>query len=438
VQKTPDATRSRPLHWFVRGGTISAPGREPVPLGVEPVTIGRDPSATIALDDPEVSSFHCELRASQHGVTLRDLGSKNGTWVSSIRVEEASLTAACTVQVGQSELVFQPSSAKSRVDVGFDENFGPIVGSSPPMRRLYQALRAVAPTELSVLILGETGTGKELAAQAIHEQSSRAKGPFVVIDCGSLPSGLAESLLFGHEKGSFTGAIARKLGAFAEANGGTLFLDELGELPGELQPKLLRAVAERTVKRVGAAAYEPIDVRVVAATRRDLRREMNAGRFRSDLFFRLAQVRVELPPLRDRRDDIPAIVRRACERAGHPERTEMAISEIARRFQGYDWPGNVRELVNVASVLSALGDASNLDCLELVLPLEGRAVEASSSPATPFAEAKRASVVAFERQYFAELLRATGGNVSEMARRSGMERHHVRAFLRKLGLTGEA
>jgi DNA-binding NtrC family response regulator len=436
VQKTPDITRARPLHWFVRGGTVSVAGGAEVVVSLDPVTIGREPSSTIALDDPEVSAAHCELRAGQHGVLLRDLGSKNGTFVGVARVDEVSLTGPCTIRVGQTNLTFAPASDKSRVDVGFDESFGPLVGSSPKMRRLYQALRAVAPTELSVLVLGETGTGKELVAQALHESSARKNGPFVVVDCGSLPGSLAESLLFGHEKGAFTGAIARRGGAFAEANGGTLFLDELGELPEDVQPKLLRAAAERTVKRVGAASYEPIDVRVIAATRRDLRREMNAGRFRSDLFFRLAQVRVELPALRERREDIPAIVRRICDRLKKPEAAGAIVAEVERRFGHYDWPGNVRELVNVASVLAALGAVP--EAVDLILPLEGRGAEPATDaapPATQFSEAKRAAVLAFERQYFVELQKAASGNVSEMARRSGMERHHVRAFLKKLGLT---
>ena len=431
-----EITRARPLHWFVRGGTITAPGAAPLTVGLDPITVGRDASSTIVLDDPEVSAAHCELRAGQHGVSLRDLGSKNGTFVGVARVDEAHLTGPCTVRVGQSDLVFAPASDKSRVDVGFDESFGPLVGSSAKMRRLYQALRAVAPTELSVLVLGETGTGKELVAQAIHEASARKNGPFVVVDCGSLPAGLAESLLFGHEKGAFTGAVGRRIGAFAEANGGTLFLDELGELPEEVQPKLLRASAERTVKRVGGSHYEPIDVRVIAATRRDLRREMNAGRFRSDLFFRLAQVRVELPALRERREDVPAIVARVCERLKKPGVAAAITGEVERRFGSYDWPGNVRELVNVASVLAALGDVP--ESLGLVLPLEGSGEEADvgvTPPATQFSEAKRAAVLAFERQYFVDLMKAANANVSEMARRSGMERHHVRAFLKKLGLT---
>ncbi|MCU0685176.1 MAG: sigma 54-dependent Fis family transcriptional regulator, partial [Polyangiaceae bacterium] len=431
-----DATRARPLHWFVRGGTLTVAGGAAVAVGVEPITVGRDASASVTVDDPEVSALHCELRAGSYGVSLRDLGSKNGTFIGPVRVDEVSLTGPCTLRVGQTDLVFTPAQSKSRVELGFDESFGPIVGSSPPMRRLYQALSAVAPTELSVLVLGETGTGKELVAQALHEHSRRKNGPFVVVDCGAVPAGLAESLLFGHEKGSFTGAIGRKAGAFLEANGGTLFLDELGELPEEVQPKLLRAVAERSVKRVGASAYEPVDVRVVAATRRDLRREMNAGRFRSDLFFRLAQVRVELPPLRERREDVRALASRTCERVGRPERAAEVAEELARRFAHYDWPGNVRELVNVASVLATLAGSTDVDSLELLLPLEGRGAleQGGAPPATAFAEAKRAAVLHFERQYFADLFKATGGNISEMARRCGMERHHVRAFLRKLGL----
>ena len=440
LRRVSDVTRARPLQWFVKGGTLQTPSGQTVPVGVDPVTIGRDGSSTIVIDDPEVSAAHCELRAGQHGVALRDLGSKNGTYVGIVRVDEASLTGPCTLRVGTTELSFAPASDKARVDVGFDESFGPLVGSSPKMRRLYQTLRAVAATELSVLVLGETGTGKELVAQAIHEASPRKNGPFVVVDCGSVPASLAESLLFGHEKGSFTGATSRKIGALAEANGGTLFLDELGELPEEIQPKLLRAAAERTVKRVGGTGYEPIDVRIVAATRRDLRREMNAGRFRSDLFFRLAQLRIELPPLRDRKDDVPAIVRRACEKLKVADRADRVIAEIDQRLRHHDWPGNVRELVNVASVLAAIGDTAALEGLDLVLPLEGKATSETGStapPATAFAEAKRLAVTSFERQYFTELLRGTNGNVSEMARRSGMERHHVRAFLKRLGLSAE-
>jgi DNA-binding NtrC family response regulator len=246
-----------------------------------------------------------------------------------------------------------------------------------------------------------------------------------VLDCGSLPSGLAESLLFGHEKGAFTGATHRTEGVFGQANRGTVFLDELGELPVELQPRLLRAVAERTVKRVGSNAYEPLDVRVVCATRRDLRREVNAGRFREDLFFRIAQVRIELASLRERLEDIPLLVAHACGALGRADSAARVTSYIQARFPTYDWPGNVRELVNVASVLACLGDGAAHD----LLPIQSAPAEADSP--LQFVQAKRA----FEARYFRSLVDATGGNISEIARRCGLARHQVRAHLRKLGLT---
>ena len=321
---------------------------------------------------------------------------------------------------------------KSRVDVGFVDRFGGLVGSTPRMRRIFSVLERVAPTPLSVLILGETGTGKEVVARGIHDQSPRKDKPFVVVDCGSIPPTLAESILFGHEKGVFTGATERKKGALAEADTGTLFLDELGELPLDLQPKLLRALAERQVKRVGASAFEPMDVRVLAATRRDLSLEMNAGRFRSDLYFRIAQVRVELPPLRERTADLPQLVEEICLRAGKQEHAGTVLAWIEQRMGAHDWPGNVRELVNVASVAATLADTPEAidDVLTLARDDDGQPRAAQ----TAFTEAKRIAVAGFEREYFASLSRSAKGNVSEMARQSGMERHHVRAYLRKYGI----
>jgi DNA-binding NtrC family response regulator len=291
----------------------------------------------------------------------------------------------------------------------------------------------VAPTPLSVLVVGETGTGKELAAKAIHDagHAGDAPRPFVVVDCGSIPPTLAESILFGHEKGAFTGASERRKGALAEADGGTLFLDELGELPLELQPKLLRALSEKQVRRVGGSVFEPIDVRVLAATRRDLGVEMNAGRFRSDLFFRIAQIRVELPPLRERLSDIPAIVDDVCRRAGRAEHTQAVLAWIEQRMASHDWPGNVRELVNVVSVAATLADEPSAIDDVLTLARDGEGLGGSRAATTAFGESKRAAVSAFERDYFSNLARRCKGNVSEMARQSGMERHHVRAYLRK-------
>ncbi len=428
-----DATRASTLQWFVRGGTLTVPGGKPVRINVEPVLIGRDPSCQVVVDDPEVSSIHCELRAEGTGVLVKDLGSRNGTFVGSVRIREAVLTAAASLSVGSTKLSFEPGDRKERVDVGFEESFGPLVGASPRMRHLFRLLAEIATTDLSMLINGETGCGKELVAHAVHEKGTRAKGPFVVVDCGSIPGPLAESLLFGHEKGAFTGANERRPGAFHEAHKGTIFLDELGELPVELQPKLLRALSEKQVKRVGAQHYEPVDVRVIAATRRDLGQAMNSGRFRSDLFFRIAQVRVEMPPLRDRREDIAPLVRSVCARINKAERADELVELVTTTLAQHDWPGNVRELVNVTSVAASL--PSGAESVAQLLPLErgnpsGDVVDFS----TPYGEAKRTAITSFEAKYFGDLFRATQGNVSEMARRSGMERHHIRPFLRKLGL----
>ncbi len=424
------STRARILHWFVRGGAVKKPDGTTVPVDVDPVVVGRDEGVQVVLADPEVSSIHCELRAINEGILVKDLGSTNGTFIGALRIREAVVTTTTEVTVGQSKLHLEPA-AKRRVDVGFADRFGPLVGTSPKMRRVFGILEKVAPTQLSVLILGETGTGKEVVAKSIHDGSTRKDGPFVVVDCGSIPPTLAESLLFGHEKGAYTGAHERRKGALADADGGTLFLDELGELPIDLQPKLLRALAERQIKRVGGSTFEPIDVRVLAATRRDLGVEMNAGRFRSDLFFRIAQVRVELPSLRERTSDIPALVEEVCLRVGKPETAPAVVSWIEQRMGSHDWPGNVRELVNVASVAATLADTPGAIDDVLTLARDPQDVPAAGQPATAFSEAKRAAIASFERDYFGNLSRRANGNVSEMARQSGMERHHVRAYLRK-------
>lgn len=425
-----DATRTRPLHWFVRGGALRLADGQTVQVGVDPIVVGRAEGAQVRLDDAEVSSLHCELRAVQEGIVVRDLGSTNGTFAGGLRVREAVVTTPTDVRVGATTLHVAPD-AKQRVDVGFRDRFGGLVGASPKMRRTFGVLEKIAPTPLSVLILGETGTGKEGVAKGLHDESPRKDGPFVVVDCGSIPATLAESILFGHEKGAFTGAHERKKGALAEAHGGTLFLDELGELPIDLQPKLLRVLAEKQVKRVGSAQFEPIDVRVLAATRRDLTTDMNAGRFRSDLFFRIAQVRIELPALRERLDDLPLLVDEFCARAGHKERAPSVLSWIENRMGSHDWPGNVRELANVVSVAATLAEHPETIDDVLALTKHDDAPLSSSGPATAFTEAKKRAVEQFERDYFTHLVRSTKGNVSEMARQSGMERHHVRAFLRR-------
>jgi DNA-binding NtrC family response regulator len=425
-----ERTRQREVHWVVRGGIARTPDGVAHPIDVDPIVVGRDAGAQVIIDDPEVSAAHLELRAVGQGVLVRDLGSTNGTFVGAFRVHEGVIRTPTAVTIGRTTIGIEPS-AEHRVDVGWSDGFGPLVGRSPRMRRVFGVLERIAPTPLSVLILGETGTGKEVVAKGIHDASPRKDKPFVVVDCGSIPPTLAESILFGHEKGAFTGADQRRKGALTEADGGTLFLDELGELPIDLQPKLLRALSERQVKRVGGSSFEPIDVRVLAATRRDMAAEMNAGRFRSDLYFRIAQVRIELPALRERASDIPMLVESVCRRAGRSEHTAAVVGWIQQNLAVHDWPGNVRELVNVASVAAMLADSPGAIDDVLALTREETPDAGSTGPITAFAEAKRLALLDFERTYFTALSDAANGNVSEMARQSGMERHHVRAYLRK-------
>jgi DNA-binding NtrC family response regulator len=427
---THGSTKARVLHWFVCGGTVKTPDGTSHVIDVDPLVVGRDPGARIVIDDAEVSAIHCELRAVDHGILVRDLTSTNGTFVGSTRIREAVVTLPTVVMVGATQLTVEPAT-KHRVDIGFADHFGPLVGSTPRMRRVFSVLEKVSKTPLGVLVLGDAGTGKEMAARAIHAASPRAAKPFVAVDCSSVPPALAESLLFGHEKGVL-GATERRRGAFAEAHEGTLFLDELGELPLEVQPKVLRALAERHIKRVGSTVSEPADVRIVGATRRDLGAEMNAGRFRSDLFFRIAQVRVELPSLRDRLADLPLLIEDICAKVGREAQAPTVIAWVEQNLTSHDWPGNVRELVNVASVAATLAETPG--AIDDVLTLARDLDDGSNAPTTAFGEAKRGAVAIFEREYFAALSKRAKGNVSEMARQSGMERHHVRAYLRKCGL----
>ncbi len=420
----------------VRGGTlIVAKGKGTKPkleIGPETNVVGRNEACDLVLEDRKVSAVHMELVATERGVRVRDLGSRNGTFVGDTRIGEVYLLKPTSITCGETLLEFSPTTPE-QVDVPDVAEFGPLVGTSASMRSVFERLRKAAPTELTVLITGETGTGKELVAQAIHAASPRANKQFVVVDCGAIPASLAESALFGHERGSFTGAVDKRISPFIEADGGTIFLDELGELPVDVQPKLLRALAEQRVKSVGSNNYRSVNVRVIAATRRDLVREVNDGTFRSDLFFRVAQLKIELPPLRQRLEDIPALVRRMCNDLGDVHAYDRITQDSLERLMRHDWPGNVRELRNVVAVALAFGKEGPLDLAQHLAPL-AQAAESTPTRGRTFQDAKREVLARFEREYFTALYAECNGNVSEIGRRAAMERAHVRGYLRRHGI----
>src|SRR5262245_38966298 len=270
-------------------------------------TVGRHPTNDLVLSDPRVSSVHLEVvRRAGGRVLVRDAGSTNGSWIGDHRLFEAELFTGATLRVGDTLLRVDADEGAAPVQAAATTRFEGLLGSTPEMRELFAVLERVATKPLSVLVQGDTGTGKEEVARAVHARSGR-QGPFFVLDATTIPATMAESVLFGHEKGAFAGAEARYQGAFERANGGTLFIDEVGELPLPLQPKLLRVLERRELTRVGGKDVVPVDVRVIATTHRDLRLEIDAEHFREDLYFRLAQVRVVLPPLRERKEDVPEL-----------------------------------------------------------------------------------------------------------------------------------
>ena len=420
----------------VRGGTLSVlkgkGNKSSLEIGPDTLVVGRNEACDLVLDDRKVSAVHMELVATERGVRVRDLGSRNGTFLGDTRIGEVYLLKTTALTIGESFMEFSPSNPE-QVTVPDVAEFGPLVGTSAVMRSVFEKLAKAAPTELTVLVTGETGSGKELVAAAIHQASPRSNKPFVVVDCGAIPATLAESALFGHERGSFTGAVDKRVSPFIEADGGTIFLDELGELPLDVQPKLLRALAEQRIKAVGSNNYRPVNVRVIAATRRDLVREVNAGTFRSDLYFRVAQFRVELPPLRQRLEDIPALVRRMMADLGDKHAYNRVTSDSLERLMRHDWPGNVRELRNVVAVAMAFAKDGPIDLAQHLAPL-AQASESTPTRGRTFQDAKREVLARFEREYFTALYAECGGNVSEIGRRAAMERAHVRGYLRRHGI----
>ncbi len=393
--------------------------------------IGTSATSHLRLTDRAVSRVHCELRLKSGAVQIVDAGSTNGTFVEGVRIADADLAPGGVFRVGTTSIRIEAANSPTRVAISSSDHFGDLLGASLAMRRVYAVLERLAATDTTALIHGETGTGKELAARAVHEASRRAKGAFVTVDCGAIAESLIESELFGHVRGAFSGAHAERRGLFEEANGGTLFLDEIAELPLALQPKLLRALESREVRRLGANTSRAIDVRILAATHRSLAQSVNEGTFREDLYYRLAVVEVELPPLRARRGDVETIAQRFYERFAATD--EAMPSELATAIKSRSWTGNVRELRNFVERTITLGTIADH-------PAQGgaRAAEAQASDALvpthlPLREARVAWMNQFERRYAEALLQRTNGNVTRAAELAGVHRRSFQRLLASLG-----
>jgi transcriptional regulator with GAF, ATPase, and Fis domain len=384
----------------------------------EELLIGTAANAELRLGDPTVSRHHAVLRTTSHGLLLRDLESTNGTRIDGRRIESAYVSPGDVIEVGATRLRLEALRTRVSLPLHADHRFGPLIGESVAARRLFAQLEQVAATPLSVLLLGESGAGKDLAAQAIHEASPRAERPFVVFDCSAAAPGLIESELFGHERGAFTGAFERRLGAFLEADGGTLLLDEIGDLPRDLQPKLLRALDRREVKAIGSDRPIAVDVRVIASTHRDLRTEVNRGTFREDLFYRLSVFPIAVPPLRERVEDIPLLADHFW-RVFTGDVTGGVPDELVADLTAHHWPGNVRELRHRVEQL-AVTHGSNA----------GEA-HGPTLPAGSYREARSRALESFEVGFLRELMARADGNVSEAARQAAMDRVYLSKLLRK-------
>jgi transcriptional regulator with GAF, ATPase, and Fis domain len=406
--------------------------------GVPPL-VGTSAACTIQLRDPEVSRRHASLDVHEGRLRVRDLGSANGTFVNGIRVVEALLGGGEDIQLGTSAIHVERETEAKPAVVSDETSFGAVVGASFAMRRLYPICHRLARSDVPLVIEGETGTGKEVMAEAIHALSPRGSGgPFVVFDCAAAPASLIESALFGYEKGAFTGAVTSRPGVFEEADGGTLLIDEIGDLDTALQSRLLRAIQKSEIRRLGGAKWIHCDVRVIAATRRDLDKEVQAGRFRDDLFFRLAVARIVLPPLRERKEDIETLARHFWLLSGGVE--DQFPPHVLERFAIHPWPGNVRELANTVARLVALGELVESNALFLQSQTTGGAASSSAPEGDgnfiskvvaqnlTLAEAREQVVREFERQYVAHLLEQHGGDAARAAAASGIGERYLRTI----------
>jgi two-component system, NtrC family, response regulator HydG len=399
------------------------------------IFVGKSAACELVLGDELASRRHCAFSLEGREVRVTDLDSTNGTLVNGVRIVEALLFGGELVRIGDTTIALRVGEKKPRRLSGATR-FGRVLGASPEMMRLYPVFERLARSDVPVILEGETGTGKEVLAEALHEASPRATGPFVVFDCTTSPAGLLEARLFGHERGAFTGAVAARPGVFEDASGGTLLIDEIGDLDIALQAKLLRAVQSGQVQRLGGSAWIKTNVRIIAATRRDLEREIQAGRFRDDLYFRLAVARVEIPPLRRRAGDVRLLAEHFWSDAA-PD-TGPIPEELLARFESYAWPGNVRELFNAVLHHAALGELADVASRKLGVTDEGqRAPAEGASPERaedivddviaknlPFPQARDHVMRSFEERYVDAMLEKHDGSISKAAAAAGIARRY--------------
>ena len=403
------------------------------PTKVTRLLIGNGPACDVRLSDRTVSRRHAAIEYAESRLRVTDLQSTNGTFVDGVSIVEAFVSDDEVIRLGETALAVQPVEMCRVSDPSPADSFAKVVGSSAAMRRLYPLCERLAATDVPVIIEGETGTGKEMLAEALHERSRRAHAPFFVFDCTAVAPSLIESELFGHEKGSFTGASSQRRGVFERADGGTLLVDEIGDLPYELQSKLLRAIERGEITRVGGDRSLRVDVRVLAATRRDLDREVQEGRFRDDLFHRIAVTRIELPPLRRRAEDIAVLARHFARQIGGP--ASRLPESLLERWASLPWPGNVRELRNAVARYLALGDLADLQTdsdepdsrAPSVRPPApaGDPIERILSLGLPLADARQKLVEEFEERYVQRILDEHRGNVTRAAAAAGVARRHL-------------
>ncbi|QDG54653.1 FHA domain-containing protein [Persicimonas caeni] len=455
VNGEPRTLHLRKTHLVVNPGVDEA--RE-YTFDQDVITLGTLEDNDIPLDDDTVSREHCRIVQDGPHTLIIDQGSTNGTYVNGVQVREAYLAPGSVLGVGNTQIRFNPVDEQVPITPSTSERLGDIVGKSVKMREIFGIIEKIAPTGATVIIEGETGTGKEVVARTIHQLSARKDQPFTVFDCGAVPANLIESELFGHEKGSFTGAVMTRKGLFEMAEGGTIFLDELGELSLDLQPKLLRVLEQREVRRVGSNKPIPVNVRVIAATNRSLAEEVDAGRFREDLFYRLSVVRLNLPPLRERIEDIPLLTRHFLSQLGFNRDHEgnHKVKTISREaldvLTDYDWPGNVRELVNIIERGCSFARGDCITCEELpgyvtgdedggLMLTPGRRDSDRSDMADlprrselndmPFKRAKEEWIASFEKDYIATLLARHSGNISSASREADIDRKYFRKLMYK-------